>query len=134
MLNVGLWGFGPSNRNQFVTKNRELEHKLRDLGGMKWLYAHTYYKENEFWEMFDRKWYDGLRKKYHAETLPSVWHKVKVDPDTKKQSDNSSWGKWALQFWPLGGIWGIRKSIESGEYLIARNSTWKTKSSAEKGR
>ncbi|KFY27857.1 hypothetical protein V493_03264 [Pseudogymnoascus sp. VKM F-4281 (FW-2241)] len=134
MLNVGLWGFGPAQRDKFVTKNRELEHKLRDLGGMKWHYAHTYYEENEFWKMFDRKWYDGLREKYHAETLPSVWHKVKVDPDAAKQADNSSWGKWALQFWPLGGIWGLRKSIESRDYLIARNSTWKSKKGTPEGR
>lgn len=122
MLNVGLWGFGPAQHDEFVAKNRELERKLREFRGMKWLYAQTYYKENEFWELFDRQWYDGLRRKYKAETLPDVWHKVKVDPNAPV---NESWGSWALQFWPLGGIWGIRKAIESGEYLIARNSTWK---------
>ena len=132
MLNVGLWGFGPTQGDDddegFIAKNRELEHKLRELGGMKWLYAHTYYTENEFWEMFDRQWYDDLRMKYHAESLPSVWHKVKVvDSNAEKQpvDNDNSWGTWALQFWPLAGLWGIRKAIESGEYLIARNSTWK---------
>ena len=127
MLNVGLWGFGPTQHDTFVAKNRELEERLRQLGGMKWLYAHTYYKEDEFWQMFDRSWYEDLRKKYHAETLPSVWHKVKVDPDESKKAVNSSWSAWALQFWPLGGIMGIRKAIQSGEYHIARNSTWKTR-------
>ncbi|MCJ1292658.1 hypothetical protein MMC34_004211 [Xylographa carneopallida] len=127
MLNVGLWGFGPAQHDQFVAKNRELESKLRDLKGMKWLYAHTYYEEDEFWEMFDRQWYNGLRKKYNAETLPSVWHKVRVDLVAQKQAVDSSWGSWAVQFWPVGGLWGIRKAIESGEYLVARNSTWKTK-------
>jgi Delta24-sterol reductase len=125
MLNVGLWGFGPAQHDKFVAKNRELERKLREFGGMKWLYAHTYYKENEFWELFDRQWYDGLRKKYHAESLPSIWHKVEVDPNAQAQAANGSWGSRALQVWPLGGIWGLRKAIESGEYLIARNSTWK---------
>ncbi|KAI9776335.1 MAG: hypothetical protein M1839_000415 [Geoglossum umbratile] len=134
MLNVGLWGFGPAQHDRFVAKNRELERKIRELGGMKWLYAHTYYKENEFWEMFDRQWYDGLRRKYNAELLPSVWHKVKVDPDAQRQAAESSWGEWALQFWPLGGIWGIRKAIESGEYLIARNSTWKARDGPGQGR
>ena len=130
MLNVGLWGFGPGQHDKFVAKNRELEHKLRDLKGMKWLYAHTYYDENEFWSIYDRQWYDSLRKKYHAERLPSVWHKVRVDPNAQKQALNSSWGSWALQFWPVGGLWGIWKAIESGEYHIARNSTWKSRDSS----
>ncbi|KAL8783191.1 MAG: hypothetical protein Q9213_004820 [Squamulea squamosa] len=127
MLNVGLWGFGPAQHDKFIAKNRELERKLREFRGMKWLYAHTYYDEDEFWELYDRRWYDGLRRKYQAESLPSVWHKVKVDPNAHKQAIEGSWGSWALQFWPLGGLWGIRKAIESGEYLIARNSTWKRK-------
>lgn len=134
MLNVGLWGFGPAQRDIFVAKNRELERKIRDFRGMKWLYAHTYYKEDEFWDMFDRQWYNGLRRKYNAESLPSIWHKVKVDPDAQRQAVNESWSSWALQFWPLGGMWGIRKAIESGEYHIARNSTWRTRKSQSKGR
>lgn len=134
MLNVGLWGFGPVQHDRFVAKNRELERKLRELGGMKWLYAHTYYEENEFWELFDRQWYDGLRRKYNAKSLPGIWHKVKVNSNAQRQAVDRSWGTWALQFWPLGGIWGIRKAIESGEYLIARNSTWKTRDGTGKGR
>ncbi|MCJ1439491.1 hypothetical protein MMC27_008885 [Xylographa pallens] len=133
MLNVGLWGFGPAQHEKFVAKNRELECKLRDLQGMKWLYAHTYYEEDEFWEMFDRQWYEGLRKKYNAETLPSVWHKVRVDLDAQRQAVGNSWGSWALQFWPVGGLWGIRKAIESGEYLVARKSTWRTKDGPSQG-
>lgn len=130
MLNVGLWGAGPAQYDRFVAKNRELERRLRDLHGMKWLYAQTYYGEDEFWEMFDRQWYEGLRTKYNAGSLPSVWHKVRVDPEAQKKAANGSWLTWALQFWPLGGIWGLRKAIESGEYLLARNATWKTKRSA----
>ncbi|MCJ1336990.1 hypothetical protein MMC09_002268 [Bachmanniomyces sp. S44760] len=127
MLNVGLWGFGPNQYDKFVAKNRELELKLREFGGMKWLYAHTYYKENEFWKMFDRQWYDGLREKYNAGSLPSVWHKVKVDPDVRMKVASSSWGTWILRFWPLAGLWGLWKAIQSGDYLIARKSTWKAR-------
>ena len=123
MLNVGLWGYGPTDPDRFVVKNRELESKLRELGGMKWLYAHTYYEEDEFWEMFDRQWYDSLRKKYHAESLPSVWDKVKVEPLDPEQ--NRSWSTRALQIRPLGGLWGIWKGIQSGEYFLARNSSWR---------
>ena len=134
MLNVGLWGFGPTQYDKFIAKNHELERKLREFRGMKWLYAHTYDEEDEFWELFDRRWYDGLRRKYKAGSLPSIWHKVKVDPNAQKQAIDGSWGSWALQFWPLGGIWGIRKAIESGEYLTARNSTWKRKNDLSKKR
>ena len=127
MLNVGLWGLGPAQHDKFVAKNRELECKLRELGGMKWLYAHTYYTENEFWDMFGRWWYEGLRRIYNAESLPSVWNKVKVDPKAQRQAVDSSRGMWALQFWLLGGIWGVWQAIKSGEYHIARNSTWKAR-------
>ncbi|KAF2810344.1 FAD-binding protein [Mytilinidion resinicola] len=128
LLNVGLWGFGPPDPAAFVTKNRELEAKLKELGGMKWLYAHTYYPEGEFWEMFDKEWYEGLRKKYHAERLPSMWHKVRVDEEAQRRAEEEGgWGAWALRKWPLGGLWGIRKAIQSREYLVARRSSWKDK-------
>ncbi|KAL9045802.1 MAG: hypothetical protein Q9214_001223 [Letrouitia sp. 1 TL-2023] len=127
MLNVGLWGFGPVQHDRFVAKNRELERKLHEFGGMKWLYAHAYYEENEFWELFDRQWYDGLRRKYMAELLPSVWHKVKVDPTVDR-----SWRTWVLQSWPLDGFRGLYKAIKSREYLIARNSTWKGRDGSAK--
>ena len=133
MLNIGLWGFGPSKYDNFVSKNRELEDKLRELGGMKWLYAQTYYEENEFWKIFDRQWYDNLRVKYHAKSLPSIWHKVKTDPDAHKKAVAASWGSWALQFWPLGGLWGIWKAIRSGDYHIARSSSWKARDGQSDG-
>lgn len=125
LLNVGLWGHGPRSYDAFITKNRELEQRLREFGGMKWLYAHTCYDEDEFWNMFDREWYDSLRRKYDAEFLPSVWHKVTVNSSAQRQAMYDSWFKWLLSFWPLGGIWGILKAIESGEYLADRNSRWK---------
>ena len=126
MLNIGLWGFGPTQHDEFIAKNRDLEHKLRESHGMKWLYAQTYYTETEFWDLFDRQWYDALRRKYNAEsTLPSIWHKVYVDANAQKQAVNESWSSWALGFWPLGGIWGLRKAIQSGDYLVARKSRWK---------
>ena len=127
MLNVGLWGFGPSRFEKYIAKNLELEKKLRDLNGRKWLYAQTYYDEDEFWQIYGRQWYDQLRKKYHAKSLPSVWEKVKVDPSAERESANASWITRALQIWPLGGIWGILKAIESGDYHIARKSSWRTK-------
>ncbi|KAF9888589.1 hypothetical protein FE257_008521 [Aspergillus nanangensis] len=127
MLNIGVWGFGPSDPETFVSANRDLERRLRELGGMKWFYAHTYYKEDEFWNMYDRQWYDGLRQKYSATTLPSVYDKVKIDVEADRKERSESWSRWARSFWPAGGLWGIKKAIESKEYFIHRNSTWKWK-------
>lgn len=125
MLNIGLWGYGPPRFEDFVKANRDLEHKLRELGGMKWLYAHTYYTEEEFWKLYDKEWYDGLRQKYGATSLPSVYEKVKVNMDRAKGLTSPSLGDTLLQTWPISGLYGIKKAIESGTYMQARSSTWK---------
>jgi FAD/FMN-containing dehydrogenase len=126
MLNVGLWGQGPKNHDAFIALNRDLEHKLRELGGMKWLYAHTYYSEDEFWEIYPRKWYDELREKYHATSLPTVYEKVKVDVDAEKR-EALTLGNTFTATWPFGGIWALKKAIDSGSYRQARESSWKTR-------
>lgn len=122
MLNVGLWGFGPPQPDDFVQANRDLERKLRELGGMKWLYAQTYYTEDEFWPMYDREWYDGLREKYNATSLPSVYEKVKSDI----KAEDAPLGSSLVGAWPFSGLYGIKKAIDSGAYLQARTSAWKS--------
>jgi len=120
MLNVGLWGWGPSKPEGFMRANRALEAKVRELGGMKWLYAHTYYPEQEFWDMYGgREWYDRLREKYNATGLPSVWDKVHVDEKALLRKKRS--------IWPVGGAVGLWKSIQSQDYTIHRGATWKWK-------
>ena len=126
MLNIGLWGSWSRDEDEFVRQNRKLEHRLQELGGMKWLYAQTYYTKEEFWSIYDRKWYDALRAKYNATSLPSVYDKVKVDVEGEKKAVEGSWGLWLLTFWPLSGLWGLYKAIVSGEYLLARKSTWQS--------
>jgi FAD/FMN-containing dehydrogenase len=125
MLNIGLWGFGPKNHDEFVRKNRDLEQKLKELGGMKWLYAHTYYTEGEFWEQFDRPWYEKLRTKYNATSLPSVYEKVKVDVEAEKKTEKDN-GKFWRTKWPFNGFYGIKKAIESRTYIASRRSAWKS--------
>lgn len=127
MLNIGLWGYGPSRHEDFLKANRDLEHKLRELGGMKWLYAHTYYTKEEFWEIYDREWYDALREKYDATSLPSVYEKVKVDVEVEKRAAaSSSLRSSTISLWPFSGLYGIKKAIDSGTYLQARASAWKS--------
>jgi delta24-sterol reductase len=123
MLNIGLWGLAPRTHAEFVKANRDLEQKLLKLGGMKWLYAQTYYTEEEFWSQFDKAWYSKLREKYNATGLPSVYEKVKVD--LEKEEAPKSLAMKLRDTWPFSGLYGLRMSIKSGDYLKARNSTWK---------
>lgn len=71
LLNFGVWGPGLRKNNDFITVNRNLEKKIREIDGRKWLYAHIYYPEEEFWDIHDRKEHDALRTKYHATHLPT---------------------------------------------------------------
>ena len=80
---------------------------------MKWLYADAFYTETEFWDIYDRKWYDDLRKKYHAESLPSVYEKVKVDVDAQIRARSGVWS-----IWPLSGLYGVAKAVLGSEYLL----------------
>ncbi|KAH9221779.1 hypothetical protein DL95DRAFT_381551 [Leptodontidium sp. 2 PMI_412] len=126
MLNIGLWGHGPEDHSEFIHKNRALEHKLQELGGMKWLYAHTYYGEEEFWSQFDRPWYEALRAKYKAQGLPSVYEKVKVNVDDEKTGRAElSLSEKMRTMWPFGGFYGIWMAIKSKSYVAARKSSWK---------
>lgn len=126
MLNIGLWGKAPPTHERFVAVNRQIEQVLRELGGMKWLYAQTYSSEAEFWQDFDKHWYDDLRGKYKAENLPSVFDKVHVDLDAEQEArDAAPWSERLLGSWPLAGLYGLSKAIQTGDYLAARNPAWK---------
>ncbi|KAK7426003.1 hypothetical protein QQZ08_007451 [Neonectria magnoliae] len=130
-LNIGLWGWGPADPDEFVAKNRALEAKLAELGGMKWLYAHTYYAEDDFWKMYgDRPWYDALREKYHASTLPTVYDKVKVDVEARRE-ERRHWKQSIKSQFPFGGLYGIWKGIQSKDYMLHRRAEWKYKEGKE---
>ncbi len=100
-VNVGVWGFYSHDLDAVVAANRELEAKLSELGGRKWLYAYAYYSEDEFWNLYDRAWYEGLRAKYHAETLPTIYDKV---ARAKRQPIDAKHGVWTA----MRGRRGIR--------------------------
>lgn len=134
LLNIGVWGQGPQEEKEFVAANRKMEAKLKEFGGMKWFYAQTFYNEQEFWEVYDRArsdappgstkaWYEALRKKYHATTLPSVYDKIK---QVEKTKERKSLAEWIVSRRPFGGFYGIYRAIQSKQYLLARKSTWKS--------
>lgn len=126
LLNFGIWGPGPSGRREFIAANRDLENKVRDLGGTKWLYAHAYYSENEFWDIYDRKEHDALRAKYDATYLPTIYDKIKVDVEAEEKAIRESWIAWLLailwSIWPLSGLYGVFKAVIGGEYLLPRET------------
>ena len=128
LLNFGVWGPGPNNRRAFVETNRRLEHKIKELDGRKWLYAHTYNTEDEFWEMYDRESYDALRAKYQATYLPNIYEKVKVDVDGEEKAMRDSWVVYLLalfwSIWPLSGLYGVYKAIFGGDYLLPHDFRW----------
>jgi hypothetical protein len=107
MLSVGIWGPGPRGKETFIQFNRQLERLVHQLGGEKWLYARTYYTEEEFWSIYPLAWLEGLREKYNATYLPNLYQKVKVDRGvitSPKASARSHWrmrlAVWLWQRWP----------------------------------
>lgn len=77
-INIGVWGPQMADYGKFKELNRRIETRLSLLGGKKWMYAHAYYPPEEFWDIYDKKWYERLRQKYHAETLPDFYEKTHV--------------------------------------------------------
>lgn len=126
MLNFGVWGPGPTRAKEFITWNRSFEQKVHALGGQKWLYAHAYYTQKEFNEIYNGEEYDALRKKYHATHLPTVYDKVKVDIEKDEKAIRDSWKLWLLalfwSIWPLKGLFGVYKAMIGGDYLLPKNS------------
>lgn len=124
-VNVGVWGPGPTTYPKFVEVNRQLEDKVRELGGIKWLYAQAYYTEEEFWEIYDKNWYDALREKYRATHLPTVYQKVKVDLSSVSPKAET-WHDWlkgmVWNMWPVSGVYGVLKVLYEREYLLGKQS------------
>lgn len=123
LINIGLWGPGPRSRSSFVAKNRLLEAKVRELGGMKWLYAQAYYPEDEFWGIYDKNSYDRLRRKWKAERLPNVWDKVCTPMEDRRSRKR----KVLMAIWPLSGLYGVARTLVGREYLLGpggRGGLW----------
>ena len=124
MLNIGVWGepknVGLDNAEEFMKAEERLETNLLRLGGMKWGYGRHYFNEKDFWNMFDKEWYDTLRLKYHAIYLPTMHDKITVDKIEERKLTKESWERWILGLWPVGGTYAIWKAIQSKDYLLHR--------------
>ncbi|KAJ4290690.1 hypothetical protein N0V88_006438 [Collariella sp. IMI 366227] len=112
----------------FRNAARGLEQAVCGLDGRKWLYAHAYYTEEEFWAQYDRPAYDALREKYGAGYLPSVYDKIKVDVDAEEVAARASWTAWLLavfwMVWPMRGLYGVYKAIIGGLSSPEEEGAW----------
>lgn len=96
-IDVGVWGKTAGDYSDVIKINRDIEKTLDKLGGRKVLYAHQYYPENDFWRIYDKKWYDNLRLTYKANyTFPNVYEKTHV--------------KEKYKFSVLKGLWNFIRS------------------------
>jgi delta24-sterol reductase len=123
-INVGVWGPYPSSEAEYVRANREIEAKMRELGGLKWLYSRVFYNEDEWWQVYDKQRYDALRQKFNATSLPSIWDKVK---DRGRKEEFPSGVKGILKrivksnaF--LSGLYGIYKAVRGGDYMLKKKA------------
>ena len=125
LLNIGVWGPGPTDHARFVKANREIEQKTKELGGLKCLYAHAYYTEDEFYSIYDKNGYDKLRQKYSASLIPSVFEKVTTnDSYTTAGSKPSTLRETAFNFlknvWPVRGIYGAFYVLNEPDLNVSR--------------
>lgn len=125
LMNFGIWAPSPfwKDKRGFVEQNRRLEHKVQALGGKKWLYAHAYYTEREFWDIYDKKQYDALRAKYQAGYLPDLYEKVRVNLRGKYEGRTgvANWLKSIVwEIWPVSGLIGVYRAWRGGEYLLRK--------------
>ncbi|KAF1973097.1 FAD binding domain-containing protein [Bimuria novae-zelandiae CBS 107.79] len=123
-INIGVWGPYPSSEAEYVRANRELEQKVKELGGLKWLYSRVFYTEDEWWEIYDKNKYDALREKFHASTLPSIWDKVR-DHGRKQHFGTGIKGllkRLVLKRDLLKGMYGVYKAIRGGDYMLSKKA------------
>ncbi|QIW97255.1 hypothetical protein AMS68_002773 [Peltaster fructicola] len=106
MLNIGMWGPGPRRYEDFILANRDIEKMTLLLGGLKCFYAQAFYTEQEFWDVYDKEWYDKMRLMYDASSLTNVYQKVNVDLKSFK-----------LQ-WPVKGVYGALQVFLKSDYLL----------------
>ena len=63
-------------RGLLLGRNRLIERKVAELGGLKSLYSDSYYTKDEFWRVFDHPAYSALKARYDpAGALPDLYTK-----------------------------------------------------------
>ena len=106
-ISIGVSGHRLPNRAGFATEYRKLKRKVREVGGLKWLYAHCRYTEADFQKIHDDEWYDALRARYHTTYLPSVYDEIKLIGTVKGESlRDPGYAGCSASFGGYGLYWG----------------------------
>jgi FAD/FMN-containing dehydrogenase len=76
-VNVGFWSSAPlTDGQEFGHHNRAIEREVTELDGHKSLYSTSYYDADEFWRLYNRPAYEGLKQRYDPEgRLPWLFDK-----------------------------------------------------------
>jgi len=76
-INFGFWDIvRDRERHPPGHRNRLIERKVAELGGLKSLYSDSYYTPEEFWRVFDHAAYSALKARYDpAGALPDLYAK-----------------------------------------------------------
>ncbi|MFI4952681.1 MAG: FAD-binding oxidoreductase [Burkholderiales bacterium] len=77
-VNFGFWDVVATHESRPAGFcNRLIEHKVRELGGIKSLYSDSYFSEDEFWAIYNRPAYAALKERYDpAGTLGDLYAKT----------------------------------------------------------
>jgi len=120
LLNVGVWGPWGKKHTSFKEANLALEAKVKDLKGVKWLYAQCFYTIEEFWDIYDYGVYQRLREKYAATYLPDVY--CKVMPASRKMPASFFAKLWDMifGFWLVGGLYGLFQAWRRANYVLRK--------------
>ncbi|KAF2020354.1 FAD-binding domain-containing protein [Aaosphaeria arxii CBS 175.79] len=125
-VNVGVWAFRPLSEAAYVKANRDLEGKVGELGGLKWLYARIFFTEDEFWKIYDERSYTELRRTWNAMSLPSIWEKMRERPRMQRKEHQSGLRGHVKGFVMrngfLSGVYGVYKALRGGDYMLAKKN------------
>ena len=58
MIDIAIYGMKQRGDTNYY---KLMEDKLQELGGIKTLISYNYYKEDEFWQIFNRRNYDTVK-------------------------------------------------------------------------
>ncbi len=74
-FNVGVYGM-PHQKTCMTSLLCDLEQKVQEFGGRKWLYTNSEYSRLKFWDIYPEQAYQQVREKYSAEHFMRIDDKV----------------------------------------------------------
>jgi len=63
-VNFGFWSSVPRRGHKDGYYNRLIEQKVKKLGGIKSLYSSSYFPEQDFWKIYNKRAYEAVKAQY----------------------------------------------------------------------